>query len=233
MKLQWVKWNAWIAYLFSVDVYSNGSEGSKLFNCEIHDMVIRKTSLGQGEFWIKTVKCVAVMHCHWIHHLLDNHFKVTWFKWYSYYQSLFHLGLILIWSSQLSATMIISKSISFFLYVKQNILINEMLRWNKLCLRFLFGMPFLIPGLHQLGWIWLSDETCPEVQVTNIQMMCLVDYQNTPLFLHLEPTLVKLHVDFQESIEKSVPQPKHWFSQFEHEIPKSRIIWTYKRAILN
>ena len=121
----------------------------------------------------------------------------------------------------------------FFLNVKENILINKMLRWNKLCLRFLFGMPFLIPGLHQLGWIWLSDETCPEVQVTNIQMMCLVDYQNTPRFLHLEPTLVKLHVDFQESIEKSVHRPKHWFSQFEHEIPKSRIIWKYKRAILN
>ena len=100
----------------------------------------------------------------------------------------------------------------FFFNVKQNILINEILRWNKLCLRFLFGMPFLIPGLYQLGWIWLSDETCPEVQVTNIQMMCLVDYQNIPLFLHLELTLVKLHVDFQGSIEKSVPQPKHCFS---------------------
>jgi hypothetical protein len=33
--------------------------------------------------------------------------------------------------------------------------------------------------------------------------------------------LAKLHVDFQASIEKSVLRPKHWFSQFQHKIPKS------------
>ena len=63
-----------IIYLICIDIHSNWSECSMLFDGKIHDMVIWEASLGQGKFWIKTIECASIMHCYWIHNLLNNYF---------------------------------------------------------------------------------------------------------------------------------------------------------------